>query len=83
MLATVASVNSATRLKARLKDKYSIPSRVIQTPSALTKEGCGYSLKFDARHKAAVKSCAAELRINIRAFFREETAQAEVTYIKE
>ncbi len=83
MLATVASVNSATRLKARLKEKYSIHSRVMQTPSSLTKEGCGYSLKFDERHKASVKRCAAELRINIRAFFREDLTENSVTYIKE
>lgn len=83
MLATVASVNSANRLKARLSDKYSVPSRVIQTPSALTKEGCGYSLKFEDKYKASVKSCASELRINIRAFFREDLKETEVTYIKE
>ncbi len=83
MLATVASVNSANRLKARLSNKYSVPSRVIQTPSVLTKEGCGYSLRFDDRHKAAVKNCAAELRINIRAFFREDLTGTEVNYMKE
>ena len=83
MLATVASVNSANRLKARLSDKYRVNTRVIQTPTALTREGCGYSLRFDDVHKSAVKSCAKELRVNIRAFFREEQTGSEVTYIKE
>lgn len=83
MLATVASVNSANRLKVHLSDKYHIPSRIIQTPSSLTKEGCGYSLKFEDKHKNAVKSCATELRINIRAFFREENTGNKINYIKE
>lgn len=83
MLATLASVNSANRLKARLLSRFSAPSRVIQTPSALTKEGCGYSLRFDDIYKNAVKECAKELRINIRAFFREEYSEQETKYIKE
>lgn len=83
MLATVASVNSANRLKARLSDKYHVTARVIQTPTALTHDGCGYSLRFDDKHKAAVKSTAAELRINIRAFFREDGTAPDIIYIKE
>lgn len=83
MLATVASINSANRIKARLTEKYSVPSRVIQTPSSLTKEGCGYSIRFDNSQKSTVEKCAAELHINIRAFFREETKNADTVYIKE
>ncbi len=83
MLATVASINSANRLKARLSEKFSVPSHIIQTPSALTKEGCGYSIKFDNNHKNTVEKCAKELHINIRSFFREETKNNNTVYIKE
>lgn len=83
MLATVASVNSANRLRTALSNKYSVPSRVIQTPSSLTKEGCGYSIKFNDEYKPLVSKSAAELRINIRSFFREETEGSETIYIKE
>lgn len=83
MLATVASINSANRLKARLSEKFAVPARVMQTPSALTKEGCGYSIKFENSHKSMVEKCARELHINIRSFFREETKSGETVYIKE
>ncbi|MBR5536057.1 MAG: DUF3343 domain-containing protein [Clostridia bacterium] len=83
MLATVASVNSANRLRTHLTNKYSISSRVIQTPSALTKEGCGYSVKFDDKYKQIVIKSASELRINVRAYFREEINNEDVKYIKE
>ncbi len=82
MLATLASVNSANRLKQVLSSK-SIPSRVIQTPSALTKEGCGYSLRFDDKYKPYVSSFAKSLKINIRAFFKEVNDNDLVQYIKE
>lgn len=82
MLATVASVSSANRLRQSLL-KQSVPVRVIQTPSSLTKEGCGYSIRFKDEYKNTVKKSAAALNINIRAFFREETIDAETVYIKE
>ena len=68
MLATVASVNSANRLKAHLAGKYSVNSRILQTPSAISRDGCGYSLRFSDGYKAMVERSAAELHINIRAF---------------
>ncbi len=82
MLATVASVSSANRLRQSLL-KQSVPARVIQTPSSLTKEGCGYSIRFKDEYKDTVKKSATALRINIRAFFREETIDSETVYIKE
>ncbi len=83
MLATVASVNSANRIRLHLAQKYSVQSRVIQTPSALTKEGCGYSIRFKDEHKSSVAKAASELKINIRSFFREEEKNSETVYVKE
>lgn len=83
MLATVASVSSANRLRLHLAQKYSVQSRVIQTPSALTKEGCGYSVRFKDEQKSKVQKAAADLRINIRSFFREDTDREGTVYIKE
>ena len=71
MLATVPSRTSASRLKKSLIAA-GINSNIIQTPSVLTKEGCGYSLRFDESYRAAVLRSARELRINIRAFYAEE-----------
>ncbi|MBQ8001994.1 MAG: DUF3343 domain-containing protein [Clostridia bacterium] len=82
MLATVASVSSANRLRLALL-KQDVPSRVIQTPSSLTKEGCGYSIRFPDEYKPFVKKTAASLNINIRSFFREETNNSQTTYFKE
>lgn len=82
MLATVASVNSANRLQHRLKQDYTIQTKIIQTPSTLAREGCGYSLKFDDLNQSIVKRTAAELRINIRAFYREEINNGKPVYIK-
>lgn len=82
MLATVASVNSANRLRQLLLSKYSVNSRVIQTPSSLTKEGCGYSIRFTDSDKSAVTMAAKELKINIRSFFLEKTENSKPVYIK-
>ncbi len=83
MLATVASVNSANRIRQHIFSKNSVHAKVIQTPSSLTKEGCGYSLRFDDDYKTTVVKSAKELRINIRAFYREETKDGKTVYIKE
>lgn len=82
MLATVASVNSANRIRQKLLS-HSIQAKIIQTPSSLTKEGCGYSLRFDDEHKQVVARAAKELRINIRSFFRETESEEGISYIKE
>ena len=82
MLATMASVNSANRLKKHLKNK-GVASHIIQTPSSLTREGCGYSLRFSDSSKSTVIQASKELRINIRAFYREETTNSQTEYIKE
>ncbi len=78
MLATVPSRTSASRLKKSL-EAAGIKSNIIQTPSVLTKEGCGYSLRFEDSRRTAVERAARELRITVRAFFREEDGR----YIKE
>ena len=83
MLATVASVNSANRIRQYILSNNSISARVIQTPSSLTKEGCGYSLRFDDKHKASVAKAAKELKINIRSFFKEVNENGNTVYIKE
>ena len=70
MLATVPSRTSASRLKKSLAAA-GIKSNIIQTPSVLTKEGCGYSLRFDEKYRPQVQLAAAELKIVIRAFFSE------------
>ena len=67
MLATVASITSANRIK-RHATEYGIQVYVTQTPSSLTKEGCGYSLRFDERHKDKISEIARELKIKIRSY---------------
>ena len=83
MLATVASSNSAQRLKHHLAETEKIETKIIQTPSALAKEGCGYSLRFDKIHKPLVINAGKILRINIRAFYREEKANGKPIFVKE
>lgn len=81
MLATVASMTSANRLK-RCAGEEGIFASVIQTPHSLTKEGCGYSLRFDDRYMNAIKKCAAGLNIKVRAFFYENIIDGEKIYVK-
>lgn len=71
MLATVPSQTSASRLKKSLAAA-GIKSNITQTPSVLTKEGCGYSLRFDDKNRPAVENAARELKITVRAFFEEK-----------
>ncbi|MDO4562942.1 MAG: DUF3343 domain-containing protein [Clostridia bacterium] len=77
MLATVASVTSANRLK-KYAERVGYDTKVIQTPVSLTKEGCGYSLRFKDDLKPQIAEFASELGIKIRAFWREENGE----YIK-
>lgn len=81
MLATVASSTSANRIKRRLSE-YGISSSVIQTPQALTKEGCGYSLRFDETSKRIVETTAVDLGIKIRAFYSEDISSGVKKYSK-
>lgn len=71
MLATVPSQTSAARLKKMLAEK-GIKSGITQTPSVLTKEGCGYSLRFENKYRSLVENGAKELKITVRAFFEEK-----------
>lgn len=82
MLASVASINSASRLKKYISDEYGISVRIIQTPSSLTKDGCGYSLKFDDRARSLVAGAAGKLKINIRSFFKENVTPSGTEYVK-
>ncbi len=83
MLATVASVNGANRLKKFLAEEYAVSAKVIQAPSSLTKEGCGYALRFDDAKKELVAVAAGRLKINIRSFFSETAVNGKMTYKKE
>lgn len=79
MLATVASSTSAGRLKRKLLE-FGVTSSVIQTPHTLTKEGCGYSLRFDEQSITIVEKTALELGIKIRAFYAETTEDEKRVY---
>lgn len=82
MLATVASINSANRLRHYITSKYPIRIKIIQTPVELTKEGCGYALKFDPSDRKAVAAAARDLRINIRSFFDEAVENGKAVYTR-
>lgn len=81
MIATVASSTSANRIKRSLLSS-GVYVSIIQTPHILTKEGCGYSLRFDDNKKNIIKSTADELGINIRAFYTEKSIDGKRSYIK-
>lgn len=81
MLASVSSSTSAVRIKRKLYES-GIYSSVIQTPKALTKDGCGYSLSFDEPAKSQVEKAAAELGIKIRAFYLESDNSGKKQYKK-
>lgn len=81
MLATVASITSANRLK-RCAAREGINVTVIQTPASLTKEGCGYSLRFADSAKTAVIACAREADVKIKAFFLEIDEEGKKSYQK-
>ena len=83
MLATVASVSSANRIRAAVTQDFPIKIKIIQTPVQLTKEGCGYALRFDGADKKWVAAAARKLKINIRSFYKEVTENGKTVYIKE
>ncbi|MBE7033339.1 MAG: DUF3343 domain-containing protein [Ruminococcaceae bacterium] len=81
MLASVASSTSANRIKRKLYES-GINSSVIQTPHMLTKEGCGYCLRFDDSFKTTVEQVALEFGIKIRAFYQESYNENKKVYHK-
>lgn len=81
MLATVASSTSANRIKRYLIQS-GFDAAVIQTPGALTKEGCGYSIRIDDSLKKETEKAASELGISIRAFYREVNEANKRKYIR-
>ncbi len=81
MLATVASVTSANRIKRR-SNEFGIYPLVVQTPHTLAKDGCGYSLRFEDDARMIIQGAASELGINIRAFYKESTENGKRTYTR-
>ena len=79
MLATVASATSAGRIKRRAAE-FGIYSSIIQTPHKLTKEGCGYSLRFDDSAREIIEGAARELGVKIRAFYTENLIDSKIAY---
>jgi len=81
MLATVASLTSANRIKRRAAE-FGIHTSVIQTPQAIAKEGCGYSLRFDDSAEKFIFASASDLGIKVRSFYREEITDGKKRYLK-
>lgn len=81
MLATVASVTSANRIKRRIGEM-GITSSVIQTPQSLAKDGCGYSLRFEDASQKIISTAAMQLGIKIRAFYTETLIDGKKIYSK-
>lgn len=81
MLATVASVTSANRIKRRAGEM-GITSSVIQTPQSLAKDGCGYSLRFEDAAQKIISSAALQLGVKIRAFYTETLIDGKKIYSK-
>jgi hypothetical protein len=79
MLATVASLTSASRIKRRALEK-GIYSSVIQTPQTLSREGCGYSVRFDDSFEKYILAFAEEMGIRIRALYTESLVDGEKRY---
>ena len=81
MLATVASLTSANRIKRRAYE-LGVFSSVIQTPQTLAREGCGYSLRFEDSSRKIIEGAASELGIKTRAFYYETIVDGKKKYIK-
>lgn len=81
MLATVASLTSANRIKRRSNES-GLYTSVIQTPQALSRDGCGYSLRFEDSSKKIIENISAELGIRIRAFYTEEDINGKRIYTR-
>lgn len=81
MLATLASLTSANRIK-RGMNELGVYISIIQTPHILSKEGCGYSLRFDDSARKLIESTASDLGIKIRAFYIEATENNKISYKK-
>lgn len=81
MIATIASSISANRIKRSLAAE-GVHLSVIQTPHRLTREGCGYSIRFDDDMFDQVKRTAEELNIKVRAYYAEQTIDGKKEYFK-
>ena len=81
MLATLASLTSANRMK-RAANELGVYINVIQTPHMLAKDGCGYSIRFDDNERKIIENTALNLGIKIRAFYFESAENHKTSYKK-
>ena len=80
MLVTLASSTTAMRIK-RYLEKEGISARVVQTPKALSRGGCGYSLLVPESAKETVLNGAAMLTVRVRGMYREEYRGTSKQYV--
>ncbi len=80
MLAVLSSVTTASRMKRYLEQK-GILVRMIETPKAIAKGGCGYSLVIPHDQEEEVKKAARTMQSRVRGFYREEGSGADKRYI--
>ena len=81
MIVILSSAISAGRLKKHLASE-GIPSELIQTPAALSKGGCSYSLKFSEMYTKNVSHGISILHITSKGIYKEQTNGKNITYIK-
>lgn len=80
MLAVLSSVTTASRMKRYLESR-GIEARMVQTPKALAKGGCGYSLSIPDDMAEEVRAAARKMESRVRGFYREEGAGKDKRYI--
>ena len=80
MLAVLSSATTAGRIK-RYLEKEGFTARIIQTPKALSKGGCGYSIVVPEEGKEGIVQAASKLSVRIRGFYREEWKGTTKIYV--
>ena len=80
MVAVLSSVTSQSRMK-RYVEFHGQKVRTMQTPKAIAKGGCGYSLVVPDDAMEEVQASARKMQAQIRGFYREEGAGKEKRYI--
>ncbi|MBR5586602.1 MAG: DUF3343 domain-containing protein [Clostridia bacterium] len=76
-LIVFSSATTATRVKNELT-KNKISAKVVQTPKALSKSGCSYSVKAPESALFAAESAATALGVKIKNIYREKDNDYEL-----
>ena len=75
ILIVFLSATSANKVKSVLERRYAIPSKIMQTPSAIGVTGCSYSLMINEKYLHVAWELVKSMDLTSKGVYRMDTHQ--------